>query len=64
MPIAMVTARAVSDELTDLLFGVKPLDAISMSTGVFVMVTVAVLASYLPARRAAQIDPMTVLRSE
>lgn len=64
IPIALVTAHAVSDELSDLLFGVKPIDAISLVLAVFVMVTVAVLASYIPARRAAQVEPMAALRSE
>jgi predicted permease len=64
VPVALATARAVSDALSDLLFGVKPIDAISLVLAVTVMVTVAVLASYLPARRAAHIEPMAALRSE
>ncbi len=64
VPMALATARAVSDQLANLLFGVKPLDIVSLAAAVFVMVTVAVLASYLPARRAAQVEPMAALRSE
>ncbi len=64
VPIALATARAVSDQLADLLFGVKPLDIVSLAAAVLVMVAVAVLASYLPARRAAQVEPMAALRSE
>jgi putative ABC transport system permease protein len=47
-----------------LLFGVSGHDAITLSAAFAILVAVALLASYLPARRAAAIDPMQTLRSE
>ncbi|HEU5403360.1 MAG TPA: ABC transporter permease [Terriglobales bacterium] len=64
VPVALATAHIASDQLADLLFRVKPIDTLSLTVAVFVMISVAVFASYLPARRAARIDPMAALRSE
>ena len=46
------------------LFAVKPLDAPTFLGAAAVMLVVAGLASYVPARRAARVDPMTALRHE
>jgi putative ABC transport system permease protein len=50
--------------LTGLLYGVRPLDPAVLGTVTGVLGAVALIASYLPARRAARIDPMAALRCE
>jgi ABC-type antimicrobial peptide transport system permease subunit len=50
--------------LQSLLFGVEPLDPITFAISAGVMLAAAVLASYLPARRATKIDPIVSLRCE
>jgi predicted permease len=46
------------------LYGVEPYDPITMVGTVGIMVAVAVLAAWIPARRAAKVDPMVALRHE
>jgi len=58
--IALALGRAVSS----LLFGVKPMDPVSLIAAAAVLLAVAVLAAYVPARRAAAVDPMEALRTE
>ncbi|HTT67553.1 MAG TPA: ADOP family duplicated permease [Gemmatimonadales bacterium] len=62
--IGMLLAFALGRAVAALLFGVKPLDPLSILGGVAVLLTVAAVAAYLPARRAAGIDPMQALRTE
>jgi ABC-type antimicrobial peptide transport system permease subunit len=50
--------------LQSLVFGVEPRDAVSFGGAGFVLLLVAVAAGYLPAHRAARIDPAVTLRSE
>jgi predicted permease len=57
---AFVFTRIVSG----LLFGVAATDPVTFSAIAVLLVVVALLASYIPARRAARIDPMISLRSE
>jgi ABC-type antimicrobial peptide transport system permease subunit len=47
-----------------MLFGLTPADPAAMAQAVAALVLVAALASYLPAARAARIDPMLALREE
>lgn len=62
--IGLVGAFALSRYMTSLLFEVKPTDpAVYVAVSVTLLL-VALLASYLPARRAAKIDPLVALRDE
>jgi ABC-type lipoprotein release transport system permease subunit len=47
-----------------MLYGVSPVDPVSIVVTVALLGTASLLASYIPARRAAKIDPMEALRSE
>jgi len=57
-------AAAVSRYLEGMLFGLTPLDRSTYVAVSVMFVAVAALASYVPARRAANIDPLITLRSE
>ena len=57
-------SMAVTRLMKSLLFGVEPTDTATFATIVVAMVAVSLAASYLPARRAATIDPMRALRAE
>ena len=46
------------------LFEVKPTDPVTFVTASLLLPAVALFASWLPARRAAKVDPMVVLRCE
>ena len=50
--------------MSRLLFGVKPVDPLSFVGASLTMILIACLASWLPARRAAKVDPMVALRAE
>ena len=47
-----------------LLFGLQPTDPATFISAIALLTSIGLLASYLPARRAARVDPMTVLRQE
>jgi ABC-type lipoprotein release transport system permease subunit len=49
---------------TSLLYGLKPHDPVTLTIAVVVLSTVAAGASFLPALRAAGLDPMVALREE
>jgi ABC-type antimicrobial peptide transport system permease subunit len=61
--VALLLGRMLSS-FSQLLYGVKAGDPITLIAVSAVLATVAALACYLPARRAASIDPMQALRSE
>ena len=47
-----------------MLFGLNPYDPLTISLSALALTVVAIMASYVPARRAAQLDPMAALRDE
>jgi predicted permease len=59
----VVASLAVARLIASLLFGTEPTDPVTFAAMVIVLVTVAVVAGYLPARRASRIDPMVALRT-
>ena len=62
--VGVPTAVAGSTLISTFLFGVKPSDPVALAIVTSTLALVAVLASYIPARRAAKVDPMVALRYE
>jgi ABC-type antimicrobial peptide transport system permease subunit len=60
VPLALGTSRFVES----LLFGMKPNDPLALTLAVVILLSAALLAGYVPARRASRIDPMNALRHE
>jgi ABC-type antimicrobial peptide transport system permease subunit len=62
--IGVVGALFTSRLLSRLLFEIRPTDGITLSAVAGLMLAVAALASYVPARSGMRIQPVTTLRSE
>jgi ABC-type lipoprotein release transport system permease subunit len=62
--VGVVGAVALARLMSSLLFGIGSLDPGAYIIAICVIVSAAAFASYLPARRAAMIDPMETLRAE
>ena len=60
----MVLALGLGRALKSLIYGVRPDDPITFVAVAGLVLVVALLASYIPARRAAKADPMRALRAE
>ena len=64
MAIGLGAAAGLTRLMSSLLFGVSPLDATTYVAVPFLLLTASMLASYLPARRAAALDPAEALKAE
>ena len=62
--IGLAAAFALSRFLVSVLFGIRPLDPPTFVSMAAVLLAAAAIASWLPARRAAALDPVETLRSE
>ncbi|MGA7409982.1 MAG: FtsX-like permease family protein [Bryobacteraceae bacterium] len=62
--VGMAGGAALASTLRALLYGVAPLDPVVMGSVAVLLLAVALLANYLPARRATRIDPMVALHQE
>jgi predicted permease len=60
LPAALISTRLIEG----LLFELMPTDPLTITLATLVMIFIAALAGYLPARRATRVDPMIALRSE
>jgi ABC-type antimicrobial peptide transport system permease subunit len=62
--IGLVIASIATPWARNLLFQVSPFDPVSFGVVSVVLLVVACVASYLPARRATRVDPVVVLKGE
>jgi putative ABC transport system permease protein len=62
--VGIGAAAGLTRLMSSLLYGVSPMDPLTYGLVAATLVSVALLASYLPARKAANVDPMVALRAE
>jgi ABC-type antimicrobial peptide transport system permease subunit len=64
LAVGAALALALGKTAGAMLFGLKPYDPLTILLSAIALAAVAILASYLPAHRAARLDPMAALRDE
>jgi ABC-type antimicrobial peptide transport system permease subunit len=62
--VGTIASLAVAKSIAALLFSTAPTDPITFASMIFLLTSVALLAGYLPARRASRINPMIALRND
>ena len=62
--VGLLAALAGTQTASSLLYGLTPNDPLTIICATLLLIAIAALAGYLPARRAAQVDPMVALRYE
>jgi putative ABC transport system permease protein len=62
LAIGLAGAALVTRVLSAFLFGVRPVDPVAFSAAAALLAVIALVAAYVPARRATRIDPLTALR--
>jgi len=61
---SLILSAALSRLLASFLFGLTPTDVLTFMSGALVLCIVAVVANYVPARRATGVDPLVALRND
>ena len=64
LAIGIPAALALAGVMRSVLYGLKPTDVVSYTAGILLMILVSAFAAWLPARRAALIQPFTALKYE
>ena len=64
LAIGLPATIGLARMLANLIFGVNEYDPATFATGLIVLTGAALIASYIPARRAARVDPIVTLRTE
>lgn len=62
--LGILTALGLTRLMRTILFGISPIDPFAFISAPLILIALALLASYIPARRASRIDPLRTLRVE
>jgi putative ABC transport system permease protein len=62
--IGVALGLGAAKAASTLLFGLQPTDPVTLTAAIALLASIGLIASYLPARRASKLDPMTTLRSD